>query len=321
MKRIIHGIIIIMLLCGCSEPFEIQQTRTLLDVVDGKISTLEGNSYIRIFQQVDDSTQRPIVDLNISVVDNNDDTFSFIYLSNGVYIPQDPSFRGVEGSSYRMVASNEVIAIQSSSDIMPAAIPLSMATVDTFLSILTPLNLIQKVDAVGAIALIPSQSGGSYARLRFEFAYQNPLIGEVETTMFKDQYALFSCETGNSCNADSTRLPVGLTNQQVWRFLNSKNPDCLNIDGEVDTSNGCIPPCCLFQEDWNAEFKIILESMSASSFEYWKQVQQLTNNNGLIFDTFPFPISGNVSCEGCQNEIVGQFRTVAETFATENKIL
>ncbi len=309
----------IVFLFGCTEPFELVENRELLDVVDGKISTLEGQSYIRIFQQVNDSIQNPIFDLNVSVISDEGDVFPFRY-SSGTYIPQSSDFIGEVGRSYRLEAVNENVTIESNFDLIPELIPLKTAVVDTFISILTPLNLIQKVDATAAIAKIPTRPN-SRARLRFEYSYVNVLTSEVETITDEDQYALYSCERSSSCSSDSTRVAVGLTTQQTWFFLNPTIADCLNIDGEVDLSNGCIPPCCLFQEDWIAEFRVYLEAMSVSSFEYWTQIEQLTNNDGLIFDTFPFPLSGNISCVGCQNEIVGLFRTVAETTDTENTIL
>ncbi|MEO9870478.1 DUF4249 family protein [Ekhidna sp.] len=320
MKNTIPYFIIFIVFIGCTEPFELGKPKAILDVVDGKISTLEGQSYIRIFQQVDDSVQIPVPDLTISVISDKGDISLFRYKS-GVYIPQESNFKGEVGTRYKMEAFNSDIMIESSFDSIPQPIPLSMALVDTFASILTPLNLIQKLDAVAAIAKIPSQTERRYTRLRFELTYLDFFSSEIDTTSFDKQYALYSCESNNGCSSDTTKVPVGLTTQQTWLFVNDSNPDCLNREGEVDLSNGCVPTCCRLEDDWNTEFKVYLESMSFSSYVYWEQIQQLTNNNGLIFDTFPFPISGNISCIGCQNEVVGLFRTVAETSATENRIL
>lgn len=319
MKNPIVSLILILLLLGCSEPFELKGDRDILDVVDGKISTIEGRSFIRIFQQVNDTIQNPIPDLSVTVISDKGEVFPFSFIA-GSYLPQAIDFKGEVGTKYRLEAFNDDLMIASTFDSIPAPIPLKVAVVDTFLSILTPLNLIQKVDAKGANAKVSSQSVGR-AKLQFEYSYINQLTNEIETTSDEDQFVLYSCENSFGCGSDSTSISVGLTIQQTWLFLNSTNPDCLTPNGDVDISNGCIAPCCLFQEDWGADFRVYLEAMSISSFEYWNQIEQLTTNNGLIFDTFPFPLNGNISCEGCQNEIVGIFRAVAETTDTENTIL
>ncbi|WP_462250010.1 DUF4249 family protein [Ekhidna sp.] len=310
----------IVTIFGCTEPFfELTKNRDHLDVVDGKISTIEGASYIRIFEQINDSILVPIPGLNVSVIADDGEIFPFAFEASR-YIPISSAFKGEVGRQYRLEAFNESISIESSFDMIPDSIPLSMVTVDTFITILVPpLNLVQKVDAVAAIALITSENE-SQARLRFEHSYENVLTRQIETTTF-DQYALYSCDKNIDCNFNETRVPVGTTTQQSWMFFNLLIPDCRSNTGEVDISNGCIAPCCLQQDDHLTEFKVYVEAMSVSSFEYWSQIEKLTNNNGLIFDTFPFPLEGNITCDGCENEIVGIFRAVAETTATENRIL
>ena len=250
---------------GCSEPFtELSKNRDILNVVDGKISNLPGASYIRIFEQINDSTQIPIPNLNVSVINGDGEAFPFTFESNR-YIPSSAAFKADIGVQYRFEATNESITIESSFDLVPDSIPLSMTTVDTFITILTgPLNLVQKVDAVAAVALISSE-GNHRARLRFEHSYINPLNDMVETTTF-DEYALYACENTFDCNSSSTRVPIGTTTQRSWIFLNSLRIDCLNTSGEVDISNGCVFPCCLRRDDYLTTFRVYAESMSPSIF-------------------------------------------------------
>ena len=72
----------------------------------------------------------------------------------------------------------------------------------------------------------------------------------------------------------------------------------------------CELPCCEEYIEYATVFRIRQESLSASAYDFWNQVEQLRNNDGLVFDTYPFPVRGNVSCDDCDLEVIGFFSAV-----------
>ncbi len=87
------------------------------------------------------------------------------------------------------------------------------------------------------------------------------------------------------------------------------SPDC---DEQRVFLFECPFPCCMEFDLWLVEYYVNLESVSPRGYRYWEEVQRLRSNDGLVFDTYPFQIKGNVSCVNCDSETVGLFRTVFE---------
>ena len=313
----------LLVLVGCTEPFDFGLEPEVIDVVDGKISTLEGRSYIRIYEFLNDSTQRDKSELDVRVEDNSGATMQFIY-DSGRFMPSDPTFRGIVGNSYRMIASSTRGEVyESSFETISSPVGLSMFTKDTSRLRLTTLNILQELEGTSAVAKIPGNLSDKYLRFQFEHSYINPLKDELEITSFPDQFRLFACDLESCNSSDSLVIPVGNTFQQDWTFLNRDIPACrIALDTlPFNSPQFCFSPCCMMVGEWPTEFKIYLESTTFSSFEYWNDIERLRQSDGLLLDTFPFPLSGNVTCDGCQNKTVGFVRSVSETFATSETSL
>ena len=198
-----------------------------------------------------------------------------------------------------------------------------MFTKDTTRIKLTNLNFVEEEELVAAIAKIPARIDNFYSRLKFECSYQNILTLEAEVKTFEDHFSLYSCSLGVCSSLDTVSLPVGTTPQNGWLFLNRNLPECLvALDTLYPTNPGeCFYPCCfqLEKDEWKATFKITMESMTFPAFQYWENIQRLISNDGILLDTYPFPIKGNVYCDGCNNQVIGLFRASSESYATETR--
>lgn len=308
MKRIFQ--ISIFSLIACAEPFRFEVENTALTVVDAKISTMEGESVINIFNVSKDGEISAIGNLNVTVLDQNDNEITFSYnIDSAKYFPTASNFAGVIGERYRFQAVNNDGAIYSSSyDSIPSPYEFSVNVKDTTESFLSALNIIMEREAVAAIAEIPPINQQVYSKYQFKFSYLNPITLEINENP-SDEFVLFSCNNSTECT-DSVKVPIGRRIDRSWFFYNREDP----CPETPNTGISCLAnPCCQFAEAWVADFIIIQESLSQASFNYLERVQRLRNNDGLIFDTYPFPLEGNVRCESCDNEVVGFFRTVAET--------
>ena len=84
------------------------------------------------------------------------------------------------------------------------------------------------------------------------------------------------------------------------------------------TCNEPFPPpetstCAKYFLDYPTTFKIFGEYISRENHRYWREVEKLLNSDGLVFDVFPYPIQGNITCTECDENVIGLFQTVSES--------
>ena len=86
---------------------------------------------------------------------------------------------------------------------------------------------------------------------------------------------------------------------------------------KINFVENCTPAgsmgCCEYRDQWETVFKLELESLSKETFRFWEDLERLTTGNGLIFDTYPFPLEGNVTCQGCEGDFFGLLRASSTT--------
>ena len=153
-----------------------------------------------------------------------------------------------------------------------------------------------------------------------------PTAKAMDTTIDKDrsEYALFACSGPEDC-PNIIDVQVGQTTRNEWFFIRrSRFCDSLAVALPINFVLNCderSQGCCEYREDWPVIFEISLESMSREAYAFWESAEGLRNNNGLLFDTFPFPLNSNVTCQGCEEEVFGYFRTASTTIKRERIIL
>ncbi|MEO9870474.1 DUF4249 family protein [Ekhidna sp.] len=318
MKNILI-VIVILFSIRCSKPFQFDVRSSTLDVIDAKISTLSERSFVRIYRVLNEEERIPISDLDVKVITGDGEEFDFIYDDVDRYLPISPFFVGEIGQEYKMMAfkSNRLM-YESSFDAIPAPIEFTIKAKDTLILRLSSQNIIVDEKAVVAVAEIGAQESQSYGRINFGYSYLDFFSNE-KTEVETDQYALYACEVNAGCS-ENIKVPIGYTFKDEWRFVD-QTVFCELARDTTDFGMICILPCCQFLENWPTEFYANLESMSFATYKYWKDANSLLNNDGLVFDTFPFPVSGNITCNSCESDVVGLFRAVSETIATTPRTL
>ncbi|MEO9870477.1 DUF4249 family protein [Ekhidna sp.] len=305
---------------SCSEPFEIDKKSEII-VVEGQISNLISRSFIRIYRLNEEGNITSFPDLVVNVMTESGDEFAFrTSKGSNLYLPA-AGFTGVVGERYRMEARGpEDLFFESTYDMLVEPIEFELNTKDTTIAILNSLNIINFSQGTAVIAEIPSQENSIFSRMDFKYSYIDYFTEKTVEVQTEDEFVLYSCDDDVSC-LTSTNIPVGSTTRHEWFFLLNTQA-CGSAADTLNLLENCnATSCCQYFEDWPAEFEIRVESMSQESYEFWAEVVRLRQNNGLIFDTYPFPISGNISCENCDKEVVGIFRTVSETFEKKTVIL
>lgn len=300
-------------LAACSEPFVFDVESTSIDVIDAKVSTLIDRSFVRIYTQSENIELVDITDVEVSIVSRSGLESNFVYdEASKQYLPELSGFVGMVGEAYRLEVSRaDELIYWSEYDSIVQTFDFSVSVKDTVETVLSELNQIREIDGVAAVAEIPAQSTEVYSRLSFSYAYFDILITGDREIFSEGEFVLFACTNSTSCS-ENIQVPVGIRRNQPWYFYNDNNPECTGapqLTGEF-----CEPPCCRSEISWTARFRVYQEALTKSAYEYWENVVRLRSNDGLIFDSYPFPIEGNINCTACENEAVGFFRTVDEKF-------
>lgn len=315
MARTSCHLLLLIFLFSCAEPYDFGVQRADITVIDGKVSTEQGQSFVSIYRIVNEE-QIDQDGLEIMIFSNLGETVDFMYdATDRVYIPQDPGFSGTIGVGYQLqVSLNGTLLYQSDYDILPDPVSFTIEARDTLISELVgPFNLLVDKKAVVAVANIPQVTNDVYAKLEFSYSYLDYFSNERILVSYSDDFVLF-----NNLNVDGSvqtiDVPVGNKLITPWFFFDeSRPPEQCQSAPECGSDPCCGNPCCEFRATWLTEFNITQETMSSETYKFWENVEKLRSNDGLVFDTFPFPLKGNITCIQCDQEVVGLFRAVAET--------
>lgn len=309
---------------SCSEPYSFDSYKEITDVVDGRVSTIPGKSHISIYRVSNDGIIERIDDLEVFVMSESGLRYDFAYdMSTVSYRPIDSEFVAEVGESYKMMAlGSESQVYESEFDVISKQIEFDIAFEDTVIRELNEFNRVIETKGTSAIAVIPPQEDNFYLKLDFKYSYLNYFDESVIISKINNEgFVLLKCDGNLDCFR-SFKIPVGFK-EAYWKFRNPDPgcdgvPNCPNPSSPTET---CCLPCCFELQFWDADYEISLKALSESSYRYWEDVKRLRDNDGLIFDTNPFPADGNISCTGCENKVVGLFRSYSETLAIVNKKL
>ncbi|MEO9870473.1 DUF4249 family protein [Ekhidna sp.] len=305
----ISSIFIAFLFFACSEPYEFEKIDSEVFIFDAKISTIEGNSYVKIQKTKSNVDENALMGLDVKVLSSEGAEFAFIYNSEvGSYLPQSSTFAAEVGVSYMLRATTEDgLIFESAQDTVPAIVDFDVLTKDTTVFEVSSANTIVEKEAIATLAQLNGNTDNVYAVFQYGFKYADFYTLDTSNLFSQDEFTLFnSISTGS--NTNNFEIPLGIYKRRNWRFVDY-SPEC---DEQRVFLFECPFPCCSEFERWLVEFYVNLESVSPAVFKYWEGVQRLRSNDGLVFDTYPFQIKGNVSCVNCDFETVGLLRAVFE---------
>lgn len=313
-----YTVLFMLIIVSCSEPFQFDTPEQDIEVIDAKISTEPGNSYIDIYVQSDD-VQLPSCNYNVRVLSASGAVIDFVCLGGVRYTPTDQAFVAVVGESYRFEATDENGRVFSSAfDVVPELIDFEVEVRDTTDTFLSTENTLVTRDVKSVLTKVSPQVSTFYAKFEFYYKYQDHFSGDSVDVIEENNYTLLTNADNGFTNI--LTLPVGIQERTDWRFWNFRSPvPCLDAIQCFDPC--CGNPCCFYTENWPINVVVVQEVLSKESYTFWEDAQRLRSNNGLVFDTYPFPLTGNITCEGCERPFVGFFRTVAETSKKEPTIL
>ena len=308
-----------VILLSCSEPFEfVGETGSIL-ILDGKISTQIGKSFVQIYQLNEDGSRTAFTDFDIRVYDTEGQEFSFTISDpeTNEFVPNVFGFAATEGVGYKVIASQaDGITLESDFDVVARQVDFDFKIGDTTVVVPSQNNEPIFRQATTAIASIDIDRDSLYTKMDFEYRYMD--FFTRDTVIVKEEdFVLFSCDDNNNCK-DIEEVTAGFTTRFEWFFiLRNRFCDSLASVTQINFVENCQDPsvtagCCEYRDQWPTLFQLNVESISQESFRFWKDLEKLTSSDGLITDVFPFPIQGNVTCEGCEGDFFGLFRTSSE---------
>ena len=291
----------LLLTLRCSKPIDLEVDRTAIIVVDGKVATEPGASRVIMYGIDQDGIQIPLSGYVVSIVSSDGTENSFLEHENsGEYRPDGGFVGEIDESYYLLAVSPTGQTLVSDVEVIQEPMPFELSILDTtrFISE-APGIVTQKEGRAAVVSFDPSNKPAYYARFTFRYEYVHSINLSQIIEQTEDAFRLFSCLDNDMCTSSPSTLVIEVVDRKNWTFI-----DC------VDPPVPCSLPCCEFFEDYGTEFIVTQESYSESTIRFWEEVELLLENDGLVFDTYPFPVTGNVRCDDCDLEVFGYFSAV-----------
>ena len=289
-------------------------------VLDGKVSTEIGKSFVRIYQLNEDGTRTSFDDFDIRILDSDGHEFSFTTQDSttNLFVPGAFDFVGNTGVGYKVIAKRpNGIVLESDFDVVAEEIDFDFEIGDTTVVISTESGQPVIRPATTAIANVDINKESIYSKMDFEYRYVDFFTND-SVTVKEEDFVLFYCDDTNECKSKED-VTAGFTTRFEWFFiLRNRFCDSLASVSQVNFVENCEDDqltmgCCEYRAAWPTLFQLNVEALSKESFEFWEDLQKISSSNGLVLDTFPFPLKGNVTCTGCPGNFFGLLRASSET--------
>lgn len=285
----------ILLFNSCIDILEFQPERSdYVLVVDGKITSSPGPYFLKLNRtaELGKSAFLPETGAYIRIIDGSGKQEDYSEIQPGVYRLLGSTVKGEQGQSYtlRIELENGTI-YESKPEVMPPSVPVERMFFTVGKEIFEVNGNIRSQYAVNVYidVVIPEVDKGPFLRWEMENLY---MVSEVfcgpfdptNTCYIQDFY-----DDGSIVLLDGRTVATNATHTQK---LTQKT---------INQTFG--------QKQY---FNTFQSSISQEAFEYWSEVDQLTNQVGSIFDAAPAPIRGNLYNVDDEDEIVlGYFEAAA----------
>lgn len=302
--RILIGLVLIISMTTCIDPFhlDLQDYESLL-VVEGLI-TDESEAYTiqlsRTFQNDDDEPDL-VTGAQVSVQDENGWITEFYEFKPGIYKSDTTQFTGRVGGTYTLhIITQDGTEFESDACTM-AAVP----DIDSlYFEVENEFFDNGTVEETGLrIYLDADTQDGASSYLRWEFE---------EVWEFRVPYPVFHEDLGYM---EYKYVPV--ENDICWR--NERSKQILLYSSAEQNSDRIIREPIYFIASGRSDrllrqysIQVRQYSISEQEFAFWKNLKEITESGGDIFEKQPFPIVGNIRCTNRENvKVLGYFQVSA----------
>lgn len=297
-NQIFRGFIclLLVLMCGsCIKEIDFQLgSKEELLVIYGVLSDQPGRHLFTVsrtnpFERQVDSN--PISGATLFVVDSKARKYPFVELSPGTYLLKDTLFRATSGETYYLdVAVPNVGKFRSDLEIMPA--PVRM---DSVYPGVEQMGYERRLQIFADVA-IPRDPEGVYLRWEVNRVWRRTSIDFG--TLFNDYFHFPHQEV---CYMTEDPEP------NIIRLFGTKRQDAFHLKlKEVAKLEADYK---LFERN---AFEVIQYRTNAKNYDYWYNLDQVSNQGGTIFDPPPATVRGNIyNVDNPKERILGYFEVAA----------
>jgi len=285
----------LLVLINCKDPINLPGEGSIgILVIDGKVTTQPGPYYVRLGYTVGLSQKpSPILLATVFLVDDDTGlTEQYLESEPGVYSVPGSTIQGTAGHSYHVaVTLPNGKSYASKSEKIPDATGIDVSSYDfgTRSDFIGETEVQKNVINIYTDTQLPAGENDSYyLRWNVSETYvfeqtpiPNPLTGGIPRPCYVDGYS------------DPQRITLFTTQNQELQSLKHTLVAQRDLDYTFLARH---------------YFTIYLSSTTLESYKYFKNVNELINRSGSIFDTPPAPIIGNVySVTDSEEKVFGYF--------------
>lgn len=306
--RKLQTILILTLISGCIESFNPElpvgfENRTL--VVDGRITNQAGPYTVKLSSSSPIGLDTLIVETSatVRIEEENGPSTSLVEVRPGVYMTDPSQFVGEVGKRYRLLITLfDELEYASSWELMKATPEIQA------LHYQAEVNESQRGTQFGVTLSVDTQGDENSSFFRWEieetWKYTVPLVSD-------------SVYLGN--NIVRLKTPAEF-NQVCWKRSQVSNLMLTSVSDLSENTISNFPLTFIssdsarFDERYSANVKQY--SLGIDEYNFWKSLENTTENVGSLFDKQPFQVVGNV--KNIRNEdapVLGYFSANAESQA------
>ena len=306
-QHILIFFLLIISLNTCIDPFylELEEYESIL-VVEGMITNEHASNTIQLSRTFQNDTSSPVLvsHAEVSVSDEKGVITVFNEHEPGIYQSDSEQFTGRIGGTYTLhIKTEEGLEYISESCTMTAVPDLDSIYYEPD----SEFYDAGKIEEPGLRIYLDAENPDEASQyLRWEFE---------EVWKFRVPYPIFHQDLGYK-----EYKTTHVENDICWRYEQSKQ---IFIHSSVEQSSGLLSrkPIHFIASDKSnrllKQYSILVRqySLSQEEFSFWKNLKEITESGGNIFEKQPFPILGNLRCINSEHEkVLGYFQVSAVNY-------
>ncbi|MEM9885606.1 MAG: DUF4249 domain-containing protein [Bacteroidota bacterium] len=285
-----------LLLWSCLDPidFNVEFPENLI-VVDGTFTNSEEPEEVRLSYAIDYGGQifEPIEKARLSIHEENGASEALLEIEPGIYQFQKKKVQGAVGKSYHLeIALEDGRIYESAPELLRAAPPIDGFSYD--ISAVESVNDFGKVVSDFNFNLFVESTVNAEAEsqfLRWEM---------VHVYAFEEPYLWYNSFPPDTCKI--CYVTQALDPQIIRLFDGSNFATAASIKEQVATKT------MDFTFNFAQSYRVAQYRISKAAFNYWSNINQISNQVGNIFDAPPAPVLGNVrNLDDPSEEVLGYF--------------
>lgn len=284
-----------LLLSGCIEQIDFDTDRRGgFLVVDGRIHEGPGPYSLELSRTTGEgSPTRPVTGAVVSIFDDQGNQEFYTETEEGFYVTPGDIVQGRKGGTYYIEIELGGSFVYRSE---PGTIPSYTATDSVYYEITTEEEL---------------SNGGILVDVEVIKVFADTQIPDVDSTLYLrwDVHELYKYTEFDVPDPFNTPPPFCYVTQypnpqKITQFSTKENETGQITRNELSTTR---IDFSFYQRHY---FNIVLTSTTKRAEEYWRQVDEIVNRSGTIFDVPPATVNGNIfNINNADEQVLGFFET------------